>query len=347
MPRPFLLALVLTAPSLAQGGDTCAVAQPVLGTGSMPLSLEGMTDSGFDHGTCFDGYGAGIDTWFEWSVPHDGSYLVSCEDLVLTSWDLDGPNVVNDADHFAAQLHVIEACGGACIGSTFDTPPFLQPVEVFLPSLQAGDTYWIRVHSPDAGICAPSGTPGMVVCDGWSHTRGTGDLVIASTTHPNAVATVCAPAANHHEGDAVQLGATWHEHPFLGFHVEATHGPTAEFGFLLLSFGAGQSLPVFEGTLCLDSPIARLNAQTATGAGVPGFDSIGIFDPLGSGVFASLSGNTHTGTGYDLALGLPPILGGGALTAGDEVFVQLWYRDEDAGGAPSANFSDGVRLTVP
>ena len=85
-----------------------------------------------------------------------------------------------------------------------------------------------------------------------------------------------------HEGDAQPLATA--------LHLEAVDGPPLAFGFFLVSESASASLPVSNGVLCLDFPLARYNSTAATVHSTPSFDSLGLFNA--SGVFSSLMGNS-------------------------------------------------------
>ena len=90
------------------------------------------------------------------------------------------------------------------------------------------------------------------------------------------------------------------------------------------------------GLLCLGGPaIGRYNSEA--GINFPERDSVGTFDA--TGVFQSLTGNTSTGTGFDVPAQLP-FPPGGVITTGSTWYFQMWYRD----GA-SSNFSDAIGVT--
>jgi hypothetical protein len=74
-------------------------------------------------------------------------------------------------------------------------------------------------------------------------------------------------------------------------------------------------------------------------------NSLGQFDA--AGVFQSITGNSTVGSGYDVPFQLPTGLGQPNILPGDTWNFQLWYRDLDPIGNPSANFSNVVEATFP
>ncbi len=147
---------------------------------------------------------------------------------------------------------------------------------------------------------------------------------------------LCDPNSNHHQGDYVKLNtSSFGSGTGSGLHIEATDGPTSQFGFLLIGGGGGGSIVQSNGILCLTSPIARYNGNVATNQGLPQLDSIGQFD--GAGVFQSLSGNSLVGSGFDVPSELPYLPSGQSILAGQTHFFQLWYRDLPAGTANWSN----------
>lgn len=212
-------------------------------------------------------------------------------------------------------------CNAVCIEA--DLFPLLWP-QVDLFGVTAGDAFLIQV--------------GDVV----------GDCRISVSSPGQPTTMVCTSPEAHYQGGSVTLNeSTFGSGVESGLHLEATNGPMGEFGFVIGSLGLGGSLPIFEGFLCLASPLGRYNSSVAANMGIPGLNSIGQFDPAGSGVLLNLSGSSTTGTGFDVPLDLPNPLGPGALMPGDTLYLQLWYRDQDLGGGPSANFSNVLGATIP
>lgn len=156
---------------------------------------------------------------------------------------------------------------------------------------------------------------------------------------------VCSPAAQHHEGGSVTL-ATSSLVVFgvsSGLHLEATDGPVGEFGFFFIGQGYGPEIDVFNGVHCLTQPTGRYNAQIASNQGNSTLNSLGQFDA--SGVLQNLSGTSSFGSGFDVPQTLPFTPAGQFIVPGDTWGFQLWYRDVDGDGLPSANFSDALLVT--
>ena len=167
---------------------------------------------------------------------------------------------------------------------------------------------------------------GEVFYDDFSVTVGTG----------GGPSLFCNPANLNSSGTAATLGGSTFSGPGL-FHLDATGGPAAEFGyFLVAAASVDPGIPVSGGRLCLSAPIGRFTASAG-----PGFNSIGQFD--GAGVFQNLAGTSSVGSGYDVGQALPDPPGG-IISAGATWNFQLWYRDGGAGPGTS-NFSDGIAVT--
>ncbi len=159
----------------------------------------------------------------------------------------------------------------------------------------------------------------------------------------NALTITCDPNNDHFLGDDVKLNSS--SFGFLapsGLHLEAVDGPPNAFGFFCTSASATSSLPVSNGLLCLDLPLARYNSTAVTNQGVSALDSLGQFDA--NGVFLSLTGNSNAGngSGFDVPIELPHVPPGQLILAGDTHYFQLWYRDQPAG---SGNFSNVLGAT--
>ena len=142
----------------------------------------------------------------------------------------------------------------------------------------------------------------------------------------------CSPANAHSGGQSVTLANSGGGAAGV-YHLEATDGPSGEFGLFLVSAGANPSgVAVSQGLLCLSPPLGRYTATAG-----PGLNSLGAFD--GSGVFQSLGGGSATGSGFDVPAVLPNPPGG-VITSGQTWHFQLWYRDGTA-----SNFSDALSVT--
>jgi len=101
---------------------------------------------------------------------------------------------------------------------------------------------------------------------------------------------------------------------------------------------------VFQGVLCMEAPTGRYSSEAAQAGGNPGINSIGQFDTVDGGVFHNMAGSSASGTGFDVPAQIPNPPGG-FIGPGDTWCFQLWFRDESASGAPSANFSDVLCVT--
>jgi hypothetical protein len=154
----------------------------------------------------------------------------------------------------------------------------------------------------------------------------------------------CSPAIEHHQGGSATLAtSSFLSGSTMDLHLEATGGPTNQFGFFFMGPGFGPPFTVFNGTFCLSQPIARYNSQAANNQGLPALNSIGQFDA--SGVMQNLSGTSSTGTGFDVPLALPYSPAGQMIAPGDTWYFQFWYRDLDDQGQSTANYSDALSAT--
>tara|TARA_R110002126_G_scaffold91744_6_gene218194 strand:- start:8479 stop:9513 length:1035 start_codon:yes stop_codon:yes gene_type:complete len=123
-------------------------------------------------------------------------------------------------------------------------------------------------------------------------------------------------------------------------HLECTHGPPGAFGFFFVGQGIGPVINVFEGVHCLSQPTGRYNPTMAANQGLPQLNSIAQFDA--SGVLQNVSGTSAAGSGFDVPLELPYAPVGQLIHPGDQHSFQLWYRDVDTLGNPTANFSNAI-----
>ena len=123
-------------------------------------------------------------------------------------------------------------------------------------------------------------------------------------------------------------------------HLECTHGPPGAFGFFFVGQGIGPVINVFEGVHCLSQPTGRYNPTVAANQGLPQLNSIAQFDA--SGVLQNVSGTSAAGSGFDVPLELPYAPVGQLIHPGDQHSFQLWYRDVDTLGNPTANFSNAI-----
>ena len=94
--------------------------------------------------------------------------------------------------------------------------------------------------------------------------------------------------------------------------------PSSQFGFFLMGQNAGNT-PLFDGVLCLDSPIVRLNVEWGS--------------VINSGVTRQIVRDVY----------LPTLPQGVVLQPGSTWRFQAWFRDNTVNGS---NFSDAVALTL-
>lgn len=147
----------------------------------------------------------------------------------------------------------------------------------------------------------------------------------------------CNPANSNSSGGPATLGNSSFSGPGV-FHLEASGGPTGEFGYFLVSATAvDPGITVSAGQLCLGAPIGRYTILSVGS----GMNSIGQFDA--TGVFQALGGNSSVGSGFDLPAALPDPPAG-VISPGSTWNFQLWYRDGGSGPGVS-NFSDGISVT--
>lgn len=168
----------------------------------------------------------------------------------------------------------------------------------------------------------------------WPPSSGDGntyDLSVAGIAGGAGVVAFCDPANSNSTGGPVSLTGTL---GLSGLHLEASGGPSGQFGFFLVSAGSHAGVTVSDGLLCLSSPIGRYNS-VAGGAR----DSLGQFDV--SGVLVNLAGTSSSGTGFDVPIQLPSPPGG-AIVSGSTWNYQLWYRD-----GPNSNWANGVQVDHP
>jgi hypothetical protein len=127
-----------------------------------------------------------------------------------------------------------------------------------------------------------------------------------------------------------------------GLRIEAVDGPPGEFAFVLVGQSATSFLPLFNGVLCLDSPIGRYNANVANNAGNAQLDSLGTFNNWGT-----YSASWESLSGFQVPMDLPFSPSGQVILPGDTFAFQLWFRDL-TGNPPtvsSANFSNAIVVT--
>ena len=322
---------ITVTPVLTPAGDTCATPEVIVGTGTYPWDTTNATTSGFDGGdpvrcwspeNCVTG-GGGIlhhDVFFAWTVPTSGNFRFTAD------LDAGGGDVVinfNDGPDCSATCH-------GSVGPTGANSSFVPVIDV--PNLVAGDVYMIQVGT---------------WFESFQVFPGPGTLTITQLISPfpgTTTSITCSPAVPNVGGSGATLATSFVGFgPVTGLRLECTDGAPNQFAFVLVAPTATQTLPVFQGVLCLDAPLGRYTNQIAVNQGFPQLNSIGQFDA--SGVFQNLTGTSQTGTGYDVPFELPFIPSGQTIQAGQTWNFQVWMRDLDGGGVPTANFSDVLEVT--
>jgi hypothetical protein len=299
--------LVLGATATAQGND-CSVATPIGGPVVMAFNSTSNTPSGFNGGGLPCTTSVGNDVFYLWTSILDGDFCIS---------------TCNSSFDTVLQVHQGTSCASTCLAWNDDdttTCPGCAPrSRILLTGVAAGDTFLIQI----------GGAPGI---------GGGPGVLIISNCGPT---TVCNPANPNISGRSTTLIPSYYTTSGMGagLHLEATCGPPGQFGFFLVSAGAGSALPIWMGILCLDMPIGRYNANSAANQ-FPQLNSLGQFDATGN-AFLNLAGTSTTGTGFDVPLALPLTPAGQVILPGDVWYFQLWHRDLVPGPlTPSANFSD-------
>ncbi len=224
-------------------------------------------------------------------------------------------------------VHLGSDCSATCLGQAGATSQTNSEL-ILTPS--ACQTYLIQVGF-DWGV-PPQ--PGYLIFE------------LVDPSIPSPIELICPPTTVHHEGAAVSLTcSSIGSDAGSGLTLKAVLGPTEAFGFFLVSAGANQSMPLFNGTLCLDAPIGRYSQRVANDQGLPQLASIGRFDA--SGTFQNLSGTatSNQGAGFEVPLELPFSPGGATIQPGDTWHFQLWYRDDPISPATGANLSDVLQAT--
>jgi hypothetical protein len=331
-----LLTGFAAAQQTAQGpppplNDDCMWAWWLIGEGTAVWQNDFTPTTGFDGGgTSSNGgqdcsYAILGDMFYVWEATAPGDYML----------DTLGSLVVDTVMH----VHLGTDCSATCIEGNDDYFGPNGHSAVILCDVQAGDQFLVQMGSKDLAD------------------MGVGYLNATLLPTPAcAVATTCDPGQDHYLGGYVTLGSGFCECGYQdisgtninsgvgsGLHLGAVGGPPGQFGFFLMGSGASSSLPIFEGILCLDAPQARYNGQIATNHGLPQLNSIGQFDA--GGVLQNLVGTATSsgGTGFDVPSELPFSPPGQVILPGDSWAYQLWYRDFDEFGAPSANFSNALQ----
>lgn len=159
-----------------------------------------------------------------------------------------------------------------------------------------------------------------------------GDFLVIITIGGGSGAPFCMPADTNSTGMPTLLSGTMTAPGGSGLHLEATQGPSSQFGYFLVATGAmDPGTPVGSGHLCLAGSIGRYNVSGTAS------NSIGQFD--GAGVMQNLVGTSTVGSGFDVPTSVPSI--GGSIMAGSTWHFQVWHRDIGT----QSNFSNGYTVT--
>tara|TARA_R110002072_G_scaffold69483_8_gene168453 strand:- start:1090 stop:3252 length:2163 start_codon:yes stop_codon:yes gene_type:complete len=304
-------ALNVSIPLPPSTNDTCATAETLSGVGSFPYAPVGTTTTLFDGGSpsCLPGF-SGIPVW----------------DDLFYQWSapMSGSYTIRIVGQDAAlNLHAGDGCSATCLESDLVNP------NITLVNLAEGDPILIQVGEIDPGA-------------------GPNTLIIECASACSPISVLCDPASDHFQGDYVKLNTSYH-HAFAGspFHIDATDGPSGEFGFVLVSATPNAGMNVLNGVLCLDLPMGRYNPQIATNQGLPQLNSLGQFD--GAGEFQNISGSAPStgGRGFDVPFDLPFSPAGQSIQSGETWYFQVWYRDVIVTPGDSANFSNLIGVVFP
>ncbi|MEO1696968.1 MAG: right-handed parallel beta-helix repeat-containing protein [Planctomycetota bacterium] len=145
--------------------------------------------------------------------------------------------------------------------------------------------------------------------------RVVGPRFAASAYEPQATSTEsCSPSPNASYASGAELLVYGSDRVADGEMVLRAVGTTGSAGLFIVGTLPG-TLPAGEGTLCIADPV-RLE----------------------------LIAGTEDTLDYAVDFDLPEALG--LLTPGSTLYFQGWFRDTDAGGAPSYNFSSAVRVEL-
>jgi hypothetical protein len=241
------------------------------------------------------------DDWYEFDVPAGGTLNI---DFLFT-------HASGDLDAF-----LFDTCGGTQLDLGFSAN-------------DNENINWVNPNACDVTVrCLLNHFPPDTSSDCNDY-----DMVVTGTgTTGNpcgnlGITVTCDPANNHTQGSYTKLDTSSLNAGTL--HVEATDGPVAEFGYLLVSAQATATLAVSNGILCLNTPQGRYSP--AAGAGL---NSIGNFNAAGTFEVPPNSGST----GWDVPVTLPSPPGG-SIAPGDTWYFQLWYRD-----GTRSNFSNAIQV---
>lgn len=315
---PTDLTISLTPPP----NNDCSTPTVIIGEGTTVVDNTSATDSGFDGGGVAASGGSSCvtsivrDVFYVWTVPCDGDFVIDTEGTGATDTRIN--------------VHLGSDCTATCYEGDDDGGTGLLSSLVVTGAL-AGDSLLIQV-----GNFAASNANVPI---NLNINR------VGSACNIGIVVT-CDPANDHYLGNNAKLDTSYLGSGVLsGLHIEAIDGPASEFGFVIVAANATGSASVFEGVLCLNLPIGRYDPNNATNQGNPALNSLGQFDA--AGVFQSITGNSTVGSGFDVPFGLPGGLGQPSIVPGDIWNFQVWFRDLDAIGNSSANFSNVIEVTFP
>ena len=231
-------------------------------------------------------------------------------------------------DGGGATEYVYDCAGVLGPDGTFFPAGIFRPGDY--PNDWCGDT-WLDFNNPGG----PDQTPGA------ANPTATCSITVGTTMGCGGTGTgmgtpYCDPMNDNSTGFPTILAGSMSGAAGSGLHLEATQGPSGQFGYFLIGTAADDpGTPVSNGRLCLSitggNQFGRYNV-----AG--NLNSVGQFDA--GGVLQNLPGTSSTGTGYDVPTTVP-ISGSPMIMAGETWHFQLWHREN--GG--SSNFSNGLSVT--
>ena len=189
--RPLLLPVVAlmgvtTTPVFAQGSDTCATAQAVVGTGQFPFDTTVATTDGLPDTLCnfFSLQQINNDVWFSWIAPSSGSFTIS----TCSQTTVDTKIAVYDG-----------SCAGVVLACNDDSCNLQTSLDVLVTG---GNTYVIRLGNyPGTATLGGTGTFSIV---------NTGQLLVLDTqinpANGHTYHLLAAGTWTSAEGTAVALG---------------------------------------------------------------------------------------------------------------------------------------------
>ncbi|MCB9907489.1 MAG: hypothetical protein H6830_07215 [Planctomycetes bacterium] len=275
-------------------------------------------------------------------IDASGFFVVAESDFIwgTPDQDLGNGNPLNIEDNLNSTHLVVSGCT-ATVGQDLDTnddgvldgTPWTSVVAdlaTVRTSSGSGEVYSSNLVGPDGSV-APSH---VYRCGGTWYVAPAAlnaglDTPGSDNPCPGSTGFVyCDPAQPNSAGNSVQLVGSASIAAGSGLHLEASGGPSDQFGYVLVGSGYFQGVTTVlgDGRLCIGlssgSFLGRYN--------VPGgdFNSLGRFDS--AGILQNLVGTSSVGSGFDVPLAVP-IPGSPTVQAGSAWQFQLWYRDSGAG----------------